>query len=192
MTKPKYSRPKKRFLSPEVLEATTKMTFALLEASGVKGAVVGGYAMQFYGSPRLTGDVDLVVSEIPTDMNPLKPIKGLTFGGHQYKTPDGVDVDLIARSDEFRSLYEEALENAVVVENDFPVLTPEYLAVAKMVAGRPKDEGDLLWLLEQPDLVDRKRALDIAGRLLGGRFAQDSLQSAMDEADWRIQKGKKG
>ncbi len=192
MAKRRFKRAKQRFLDPAVLEATVRMTLDLLEQADIKGAVGGGYAMQIYGSPRLTGDVDLVVSGLPTDPSPLKPMKDLTFGGRQYKTPQGVEVDLIERRDHLTTLYEEALQNSVLTEDGLSILSPEYLAVAKFAAGRPKDEDDLIWLLQQRDLVDRNQALDITERLVGGKFARDSLKSFIDEADWRAERERRG
>lgn len=192
MAKRRVRRPTQSFLDPAVLDATSRMSIDLLARAGINAAVGGGYAMQIYGSPRLTGDVDLVVEDLPQDPRPLKKEKDLTFGGGQYRTPDGVEVDLIARDDHLKALYEEALANAVVTEDGLPILAPDYLAVAKFAAGRPKDEDDLVYLLQQPGLVDRDKALDIAERLVGGKFARDSLKSFIEEADWRTERERRG
>jgi hypothetical protein len=191
MSKRKIRRAPQKFLAPEVLEATARMTLDLLSQAGIKGAVAGGYAMQIYGSPRLTGDVDLVVERVLGKSESLEPVKVITFGGKQYKTPQGVEVDLIDRKDHFRALYQEALESSVVTDDGLQVLSPEYLAVAKFVAGRPKDEDDLVWLLQQKGLVDRPAALEIVERLVGGQFAREALRSFVDEADWRSERERK-
>lgn len=185
MTPKKYKRSPSKFLSPEVLDRVAWMTVELAGQKKIRSAVAGGYAMQIYGSPRLTGDVDLVAAEAPEDMKPLKSVRLLTFGGRRYVTKDGVEVDIIERSDDLKGLYEEALHQATQTEDGLPIVAPDYLAVIKFAAGRPKDEDDLVWLLQQPDLVDRVKAIDIAYRHLGGRYAKDSLQSFIDEADWR-------
>ncbi len=157
----------------------------------IPAAVAGGYAMQIYGSPRLTGDVDFIASEAPADMRIFRRIKPLSFGGYRYLSADGVELDLISRVDHLMGLYEEALDRAVSTEDGLPIVAPEYLAVIKFAAGRPKDEDDLVWLLQQKDLVDRKKALDIAEKFLGGRFGRDSFQSFVDEADWRSERERK-
>lgn len=189
MAKREFKRPKSKFLDPKILDTTARMVLEFLSEEGTKGAVGGGFAMQVYGSPRLTGDVDLVVEALPKGEAPFKPGEALTFGGRQYKTAKGVDVDLITRTDAFKALYEEALAKAILTDEGLPVLSPEYLAVAKFVAGRPKDEGDLIWLLQQEDLVNRKEALEITERLVGGQFARNSFQSFMQEADWKSARG---
>lgn len=147
--------------------------------------------MQIYGSPRLTGDVDLISAEAPADMGIFRTIQSLTFGGRRYLTADNVELDLIKRSDYLKGLYQEALEQAVATEDGLPIVAPEYMAVIKFAAGRPKDEDDLVWLLQQGNLVDRKKALDVAERFLGGPFGRESFQSFIDEADWRTERERK-
>lgn len=192
MAKPrKYKRFPSKFLAPEVLEATARMAVELTKNLNIHAAVAGGYAMQIYGSPRLTGDVDMISAEAPSELKPLKSIKLLTFGGRRYLTADNVELDLIARADHLKGLYDVALEQAVATEDGLPIVAPDYLAVIKFAAGRPKDEDDLVWILQQPGLVDRQKALDIAERFLGGRFARDSFQSFIDEADWRTERERK-
>lgn len=192
MTKPrKYKRSPPKFLAPEVLEATARMAVELTKSLNIPAAVAGGYAMQIYGSPRLTGDVELIAADAPADLKPLKNVTLLTFGGRRYLTVDNVELDLIKRSDHLKDLYDAALNSAVATEDGLPIVAPDYLAVIKFAAGRPKDEDDLVWLLQQPDLVDRKKALDIAERYLGGRFARDSFKSFVDEADWRTEREKR-
>jgi hypothetical protein len=133
----------------------------------------------------------MIVTEAPKELKPLKSVRPLTFGGMRYTAKGGVEVDLIERVDDLKGLYEEALREAIETEDGLPVIAPDYLAVMKFAAGRPKDEDDLVWILQQPNLVDRKMALDITYRHLGGRYAKDSLQSFIDEADWRTHREKK-
>lgn len=187
----KYKRASSKFLSPEVLEATARMTMDLTVNLGIDAAVAGGYAMQVYGSPRLTGDVDLIASEAPKELKPLKSVRSLSFGGMRYKSLEGVEIDLIERADDLKGLYEQALAKAIETDDGLRVISPDYLAVIKFAAGRPKDEDDLIWILQQPDLVDRENAINIAYRYLGGRYAKDSFQSFIDEADWRSERERK-
>ena len=186
----KFRSPEKKFLSPEVLARTTAMVLELSGDQGIDIAIAGGYAMQFYGSSRLTGDVDVIADSEPDEDPRLKRTKPLTFGGRQYVTPDGVEVDFIVRADAFAPLYQEALNHRVLTEDGIPVITPEYLAVVKFVAGRSKDHDDLMYLLQAESLVDRGAALDIVRRLLGA-FAAEEFQSFIDEADWRFERDRK-
>lgn len=192
MAKPdKYKRSPPKFLAPEVLEATARMAVDLTRDLNIPAAVAGGYAMQIYGSPRLTGDVDMIAADAPSELKPLKSVKPLTFGGRRYRTADNVELDIIKRSDHLKGLYDAALEEAVATEDGLPIVAPDYLAVIKFAAGRPKDEDDLVWLLQQSGLVNRKKALEIAAHYLGGQFASDLLQSFIDKADWRTERERK-
>lgn len=55
-----------------------------------------------------------------------------------------------------------------------------------------EDQTDLLWLLRQPKLVDRKAAREIVHRLVGGQFAAESFDAVALEADWRNKSGLRG
>ncbi len=144
-------------------------------------ALVGGVAMQAYGSDRLTKAIDFVASG-PIDALPFR--EELSFGGARSQAENGVEVDLILRRDEYAALYAEALENARPV-GDLPtrVVTAEYLVALKMAAARDKDELDLEWLLGRPGL-DRKQARAIVARHLGEHAARE-LDALIAEVDWR-------
>ena len=68
-----------------------------------------------------------------------------------------------------------------------PVVTPEYLVAMKMVAGRPKDETDVRYLVLLEDF-DAQRAEDVVRRHLG-RYAVRELRSLIEEARWRASRG---
>lgn len=150
-------------------------------------ALIGGLAMQHYGSPRMTVDVDVVVdrelgSELRAGTKPLR-IDGREQGRTQQDRL-GATVDWVVRSDAFTALYEAALAHAYKAPQGYQVLLPEYLVVVKMVAGREKDHADLVWLLRVPTLVDRDMARSIAGLFLGGDYAARDFDAFAREADW--------
>jgi hypothetical protein len=148
-------------------------------------ALCGGLAMQIYGFTRATKDVDFVASELLT----LPPKRRLNFGGEAYIVKVGrkdIEVDWIVRADDQQEVYESALQDSVVIEPEgLPILTPEWMVIIKHLAGRGKDQLDLLWLLRQPGLVNRKLVERHVKKLLG-RFAYwvlKDLQSLYLEAD---------
>ena len=108
----------------------------------------------------------------------------LPFGGQKIEMPSGVPVDLIVREDEYKGLYEEALRSAICTEDGQPIVRPEYLAAMKFAARRPKDNADLIFLLQQPDLLDRKLVREVVYRMVGGRFAAEEFDSVVAEADF--------
>lgn len=171
-----------RFLAPAELIAGVEEVRSIAARARIPVLLVGGLAMQHYGSDRLTGDVDFVARSVPPALAPIGP---LTFGGVQTETPGGVPVDFIVRDDGYAELYEEAL--AVSPKNSqlgVRVVLPEYLVAMKMVAGRGKDLLDLEFLLQQEGLVDLARARAIVLKHLG-RYAADEFDRFVDEAAWK-------
>ncbi|GEM_PF-1079569 len=117
-------------------------------------AVAGGLAMHFYGSPRMTKDVDIIASQNLS----LTPKHRLNFGGSSYTLQVGkyaVQVNWIVRNDSYREFYCRALKAAIRLPNGLRVVTPEWLVILKYNAGRQKDLDDIVFLLKQVKLVDR-------------------------------------
>jgi hypothetical protein len=120
----------------------------------IEWAVAGGLAMHFYGSPRMTKDVDIIASQNLS----LTPQHQLSFGGSSYTLQVGkynVQIDWIVRNDGYRELYRKALKEAIGLPNGLRVVTPEWLVILKFNAGRQKDLDDIVFLLKQEKLVDR-------------------------------------
>ncbi len=117
-------------------------------------AIVGGLAMHLYGSERLTKDVDIIASKNLS----LTPEHPLTFGGSSYTLQVGkyaVQIDWLVRNDGYRKYYEAALREAIDFPNGLRIVTPEWLVILKINAGRQKDLDDIVFLLKQEKIVDR-------------------------------------
>src|SRR5207302_811597 len=135
---------------------------------------------------RLTGDVDFAADSIP---RAVKSVRALEFGGETVEVPSGRPVDLIVRSDDFKPLYDEALETAVPrFELSVPVVAPEYIAAMKMVAGRGKDLTDLEFLIAF-GIIDANKAHQLIGRLLGA-YAAKEFDALVSEVEWKKHNGK--
>ena len=137
------------------LEAATKIG-EIAAAENIEWALIGGVAMYLYGSPRLTKDVDIIASKSVS----LKANAPLTFGGNNYTVEVGkykVAVDWIIRSDGYAKYYRAALSKAVVFPNGMRLISPEWLVILKMFAGRQKDYDDAVFLLKEKDLVNRSK-----------------------------------
>lgn len=180
--------PKTKFLNAADIDKGLLELAEEADEASVKIALVGGVAMQLLGSDRMTRDVDIISPQRFSLGRPV--ISKLTFGGISTTTPSGLPVDIIVRSDEYEELYERALLTARV-HDDVPihVVTVPYLAALKLVAGRPKDEQDLLFLLGQmsPNRYIETRAL-IKREL--GAYAATSLDSYKAQADWDAERSK--
>lgn len=175
---------KDSFPSPENMDLAARLAVERAATESVHAAIAGGYAMQHYGSPRLTKDVDLIANGPP----PF-PITGpLTIGGHTTQGPGGVKVDWILRNDDYTPLYEEALANAVTTPDGLPIISPDYLAAMKFATRESKHEGDVVWLI-QNELLNLHTTRRIIHRLVGGRFAVDEFNLLVAEAEWKKSAG---
>lgn len=142
-------------------------------ARGEKRALVGGFALQLLGSPRLTGDLDVLGPPVPS----LKTVGSLRFhgtpGGVSAITPNGVPVDFIDRRDDYEALYQEALDNTTMVMGlSLPVVDPPYIAAMKMEANRSKDHADLEWMIANGRL-DTGATRKVIHKHLGAFAAQE-------------------
>lgn len=176
----------KKFLDPALLMEAVEQVGALAKAEGVRVALIGGFALQLYGSNRLTGDVDFAAEE---RVRALPPGPALSFGGEQTEAPNGVPVDVVIRDDDYAGLYEEAVAKAVRVKGvTVPVVRPEYLAAMKMVAGRGRDATDLEFLIAS-GTVRPERTRKIVKKHLGP-YAAGEFDRIVDEVEWKASRGR--
>jgi hypothetical protein len=173
---------KGKFIDPEQINRLIDLVLKASEKYGLTTALVGGVAMQVYGSSRLTKDLDIISSGPIPDPSPLRRTVPLGFGGDSYLAPDGSRLDVIVRNDDYAGLYEEALRNAASTPEGVPIVTPEYLAAMKLAAGAPKHVLDLKWLIQQPGLLDLPKTENLIYRLMGGKYAQESFRRVVDQA----------
>jgi hypothetical protein len=153
----------------QTIEIITK----LAKENNTDWAIVGGLAMLLYGSDRLTKDIDIIANKL-LPMSQDKIVGKLKQGGERFKTETGkntVLVDWIIRNDVFKPMFNQALKEAVKI-NEVPVLTPEWLVILKFIAGRFKDQEDAVFLLSREGLVDRKlikeKTVKTAGEIAWG------------------------
>jgi hypothetical protein len=148
-------------------------------------AAAGGYAMQVYGSDRLTSDLDVVARRFPEG---LRRGTALTFGGFATKAPDGTPVDVIVRADGHRALYASAVRAAVRLPGvPIAVVDRAHLAVIKMVAKRGKDLLDLQYLLGTLTPAEQAKGRALVEKYVGA-YATDDWDAEVDEAAWRAAK----
>jgi len=173
-------------VDPARLDAAAVEVASIAEGEHVRVALIGGYAMQHYGSERLTGDLDVAATD---RIRGLPRGKALSFGGEQTRARNKVPVDVVVRSDDYADLYEDAIESAQRIRGvPLPVARPEHLAAMKMVAGRARDEMDLGFLISSGQL-DLKRAKAIIKKHLG-RYAVTEFERIVDETKWKASRGR--
>lgn len=175
-----YKPVKTKFLNADDIDKSVKAVASISAAEKIHVALLGGAALQLFGSTRMTTDIDVAASAAPEGVSTTRR---LSFGGIRTKVA-GVEVDFIVRDDKYKRLYEAALRNAIRVKGvPIPVIPPEWMVPLKMAAGRPKDDLDLGWMLAEKNLVDRKKTRAIVEKYLG-LYAGDDFDALCMQADW--------
>ena len=185
----KNRQPHKMLDEESGLEAITKLS-EIAEKFNVNWAVVGGFAMYLYNSPRFTKDVDIIANK----RLPVKSLGPLVQGGEHYEIEiqkREVPVHWIIRNDVAKKYYERALAEAFDF-NGIPIVTPEWLVVMKFIAGRFKDQEDSVFLLRQDKLINRKKIKENIIKVAGEEswaLAKVGLFRWFDIADGKIADG---
>jgi hypothetical protein len=161
------SSPTKQSISTEEGLDVASRVVRKAEENNVKCALCGGLAMHVYGFTRATVDVDFIAAS----KLPLPAARALEMGGEAYTVQSGgekeIEVDWIIRADDKKEVYEAALAGATSTEEGLPIITPEWMVILKYLAGRGKDQIDLLWLLREEGLVDRELVKQHISSLFG-------------------------
>jgi Protein of unknown function (DUF2442) len=142
----------------------------IAQENKIECALCGGLAMHVYGFARATANVNFIAAT----RLPLPSARELEMGGEAYTVESGeekeIEVDWIMRADDKKELYEAALAGATSTEDGLPIITTEWMVILKYLAGRGKDQIDLLWLLREEGLVDREMVKQHINSLFG-RYA---------------------
>jgi len=165
----------RRDISTEEGLKAAEIIFEQAGKEDIECALAGGIAMHIYGYLRATTDVDLLASKEPD----LPHEQKVSFGGASYLVEVGerrIKVDVIVRDDFFRDFYQAALRDAQKTPDGWRVITPEWMVILKYLAGRGKDQLDLLWMLKEPGLVDRKKVARLLEQVMGKTGAEVALR----------------
>lgn len=170
------------FLDPAKIEAALEIAASVAKAEQLRVALVGGVALQLYGSDRFTADVDIAADRYPTKVT----TEGvLSFGGIMTRLAD-VPVDFIVRDDHYADLYDAAVDHARRVPGvPLPVATLPYLGAMKMAAGRGKDLQDLGFILTRSG-VNYKTLRNVVVEHLGP-YAGDELDALRATAKLEVE-----
>jgi hypothetical protein len=176
----------KKFLGPAEIQSAISEVATQAENEGAEVALIGGVALQLYGSDRMTKDIDFVGDR---EFEGLRDQAPLGIGGFKGKTSRGVQVDVLIGGD-YPTLRQAALEEAPFIEElDVKVATLEHILALKLVAGRAKDELDMrtIFMLGGADL-DRARSI-ISKHV--GKYAVGDFNSLVDEVAWQMERDRK-
>lgn len=190
------------------LLAAAKEVCEWLDHEAFRSCVVGGLAVQRWGEPRLTRDVDLTVmaqigSEGPIVDACLARFSARLHDAREFalrhrvvlvRASNGVDLDLAlgASSFELGSLT-RATSHEFAPGCVLPTCSAEDLIVHKSVAGRPQDVADIRGIVNRQrgklDLAYVRRWLAVFAEIKNepdlGRPFQDALKAAVAAATKR-------
>ncbi len=162
--------PEKQSISTEEGLEVAKAAIKAAHEKGIVCALAGGLAMHLYGFTRATTDVDMIANQLLG----WEAKDKLSFGGETYLASTGkreINLKWIVRNDFFHEFYEAALHDAVETDEGFFIISPEWMVILKYIAGRGKDQIDLLWLLQQPKLVNRDEVRKQMNGVMGEKAA---------------------
>mgnify|MGYP006271044799 CR=1 FL=1 len=162
---------------------------AALASSGLPYAFGGALALSAWAEPRATRDIDLNVWVDPGQVTPVLDAletAGVTID-RDRATREAIGRGMfVGFAGEYRvdvfvpsiPFYDEARRRICRVpflDRTFPVLSPETLAVFKLLFFRPKD------------LVDLQRLLEIRGSEFDAGFVRAAVAGMLGEDDRRIE-----
>ncbi len=161
-------------ISTEEVFAAAAVIIEQAKKEGVEWALAGGLALHLHGCPGVTQNAAILGSAKLKRESERK----LSFGGESYSALVGkreIAIDFVVRDDVFREFYAAALRDAQVTADGWRVVTPEWMAILKFLAGRAEDQLDLLRLLIKPNLVNRDKVERLLEELMGKTGAQVAL-----------------
>jgi hypothetical protein len=178
-----------------LFERTANLTWPDLSGilHGVLWAVAGAVAARHYMPERATRDLDVVVAaeDSPRVQESLRSagyrFEGhLTIGGSAWKSPEGIEVDVLELSAEWTAVAISASQGNRDLQG-LPILPLPYLVLLKLGASRPQDLADLARMLGQAD--DAALAEVRAVAALHARADLEDLESLIELGRLELQDG---
>lgn len=159
----------------------------------------GAQAAIIWGSPRLSADVDVTAAIHPEqladfihvmsshgfalasdDAELVQRTRVLPFVHRQTRMPLDVVLAGPGLEDEFLA----RVISVVVMDTEVPVISPEDLIIAKILAGRPKDIEDVRGVIHERRTTLDVRRIETVLRLLEEALTQSDLLSTF-EKEWQ-------
>ena len=155
------------------LVSALRALIAWLDASTVRGVVIGGVAASLLGRPRVTGDIGALVLVAGDDWDAFVA-KGARFAIYPRRAdviafarrtrvlllrhdPTGIDLDVSVAALPFEYDIVTRGRRRRIAGLSVPMITPEDLIVMKAIAHRPRDIADIEGLRDVHPRLDRAR-----------------------------------
>jgi hypothetical protein len=151
MVRHRQKRSSGEAVSPRVLNAAKEIS-KQLTTKGYPHALIGGLALRYHGYNRATSDVDFLVSSEAAGRLVGEALGG-EVQGKTIRSSKGVTIDLL-----FPRPGEKFLEKEIraAYNAGIPAISRQALVYMKLVAGRLKDQADVVELIKRGK-IDRKK-----------------------------------
>jgi hypothetical protein len=144
----------------DISDASFLDFWQILNRFNVRYILVGGFATNFHGYQRFTGDVDIYIDDTPGNRQQLRKayqeyinidfpsFETIQFvpGWVDFPLRDGTRLDIMTSMVGVEATFEECHNAARIMEIDdikIPVLHIQHLINNKRAVGRPKDQLDV-------------------------------------------------
>ena len=151
----------------------------LQDEYGINPVIIGGLAVQHWGVVRMTEDLDLLISK--ADYDKLQKDGKIQYGSLKFKP--GYQVDIVYEGRDGNP-GPNAVRDGIT---HFPTLAG--LLYLKLIAGRMKDQSDIVELLKANGMPDIDKAVMSCGSL--NKAKQDLFRSLYAMAAEESKKGEK-
>ena len=166
----------------------------MLDSLSVLHQFGGAIALAWYRSPRATTDIDLNITLVPSEAEPvLGALRhlGVSVSGADRATIardgqarldwDGSYLDLFFATLDLHQEMAERSREVIFGPVPIPILAPEHLIVCKAIFDRPKDWVDIEEVLAWGTEVDAVAVLGWIEELLGSESVQYARLSELLE-----------
>ncbi|HXV62855.1 MAG TPA: nucleotidyltransferase [Vicinamibacteria bacterium] len=180
-------------IQPAALELLADLSKVL--ASWGRWYVFGAQAVIAYGVPRLSADVDVTVELVPEE--PERFAADMKAAGFELRVDDpdfvrrtrvmpfvhlatAMPLDVVLAASGLEDEFLDRARNVKLGSTTVPLIDPEDLIIAKLLAGRPKDVEDAqsLWRIRGAELDGERIRRTL--RKLEEALSQSDLVSAFE------------
>jgi hypothetical protein len=151
----------------------------------VRLVVVGGiYMVCFVKNRASTKDVDILPLDFPDTMNPNQETKAFRSAVNVVAKKYGIKRDWM--NDVVASFTPELDPKSVILWHEYPNLQvyvpqPEFILALKLLAGRDRDEDDIVALSEALNITTREEAQALVDRYAEKWWQREcSLEATLD------------